>query len=521
MEELDPYLPWLDDAPPEELAGPLRKVWLVGLVVAGVQFVVLGIWSYHLWVRFDLTTDFATFSQAWNQIGTGNLNPNETTFAYGYPHYGYPFWQSHFELAMWPLSLLRAVGLSAFSLLEVQDLALAVTTAAALRFGLELLQRHWRTSVAAAPWVGAGLLVALVASPWMYWAGSFDFHFQPLALCFLILCARDIWSGRRRAWWWVVAVLLCGDVAASYLIGLGLAAACSGRAIRRRGLPLIPVGIGWIVLVVAVGSGKGSSLAGNYGYLAHVSPAAGVGGTLAVAWGVIVHPADVLHVLRIRMPGLLQYLVGSGGIGILAPLGAAMALVVLVPNALNYSPVFIGADAAFQNIVAVVFVLVGGISVLTWLIRRRNGVVLAGVVGGAALVQVIVSGVLWIPRIPPAFAVVDHTTAQSLSQVDAAIPPGSELVVSQGVIGRFGQYRHLYPFIDAFGDGQTVPVAASPVVFVFVPDVGLELATPDQTRRAEAQVGALPGVVRLPSGPGVTAFLWRPPKGTSVIHFAK
>jgi len=162
--------------------------------------------------------------QAWSLIGSGHLDPYQTTFAYNYPHYGFPFWQSHFEIVMWPLALLHLVWSSPFVLLIVQDLALAGTGLVALRFGLELLQAEWPVEVSGAPLIGIGLLVVLLANPWTYWTASFDFHFQPVGAIFVALCARDVWNGRRRAWWWAAAVLTCGDVAASYLIGLGIGA---------------------------------------------------------------------------------------------------------------------------------------------------------------------------------------------------------------------------------------------------------------------------------------------------------
>lgn len=69
----------------------LTLVWRVAAAVFGLQFVALLAWSWHLWTRFDLSSDMATFSQAWQQIGTGHLSPYETTFPWYYPHYGYPF----------------------------------------------------------------------------------------------------------------------------------------------------------------------------------------------------------------------------------------------------------------------------------------------------------------------------------------------------------------------------------------------------------------------------------------------
>ena len=101
-------------------------------------------WSGHLWSRFDETSDMGTFSQAWSQIATGHLNPYETTFPYNYPHYGYPFYQSHLELMMWPLAILYFVWPHAIDLLVVQDLAIAGAGLVGLRWALEMLDvgRH-------------------------------------------------------------------------------------------------------------------------------------------------------------------------------------------------------------------------------------------------------------------------------------------------------------------------------------------------------------------------------------------
>ena len=501
------------------LTGRLRLVWTIGCVAFGAQFAGLLVWSWHLWTRFDLTSDFGTFSQAWQQIGTGHLDPRETTFAYYYPHYGYPFWQSHFELLMWPLAALHVVSSSTFTLLVVQDLALAGIGLAGLRFGLELVERQWPRSLGPRTPAGLWLLVVLLASPWIYWAASFDWHFQPIAVLLVLLCARDVWSGRRRAWWWAAAVLLCGDVAASYLIGLGIGAVLSGRATRRRGLVLIGVGVAWVVFVVAVGSGKGSSLAGSYGYLAGVANATGVGATLSVVWGIAHHPSAVVDVLRSRRDEIVKFVASSGTIGLASALGLGMTLTVLVPNALNQQPVFIGATAAFQNLAAVVFVIVGGVTFATWLLRRgRWGPVAVWVVGVLSLVQVGIVAHQWIPRIPGVFLQVDAGTAAQLGRVEARIPVDAEVIASQGVIGRFGGHRFLYPYLNGFADGQTVPVNARTVVLVFVPHAGIEAATPAQTEAAIARMTAL-GARPVIATPEVTAFVWHPPVGTRTVHF--
>ncbi len=513
--------PEIDDPPPvvTRLTGRLRLIWAVGCIVFGIQFVGLVVWSWHLWTRYDLTSDFGTFSQAWQQIGSGHLDPRETTFAYFYPHYGYPFWQSHFELMMWPLALLHVVSSSTFTLLVIQDLALAGIGLAALRFGLELVERQWPRRLGPRTPAGLWLLVVLLASPWFYWAASFDWHFQPIAVLLVLLCARDIWSGRRRAWWWAAAVLLCGDVAASYLIGLGIAAVLSGRPTRKRGLVLIGIGAVWVVFVAAIGSGKGSNLALSYGYLANVSNATGLGAMFTVLWGIAHHPSTVVHVLRSRRDEVWKFVASSGTVGLFSALGIGMTLVVLIPNALNQQPVFIGATASFQNLAVVVFLIVGGVTVATWLLRwGRAGLIAVWVVGVLSLVQVGVVADQWIHQIPRTFLKVNAQTAAELGRVQARIPEGAEVIASQGVIGRFGDRQWLYPYLDVFADGQTLPINTSEVAFVFVPNEGLETATPAQTESAIARMHAL-GARRVVSTRNVTAYLWHPPKGTKTVRF--
>jgi len=510
-----------DGRPPDtRLTGRLRLVWSIGVVAFAAQAVGLLVWSDHLWSRYDLTSDFGTFSQAWQQIGTGHLDPRETTFAYNYPHYGYPFWQSHFELVMWPLGLLHLLWSSTFVLLIVQDLALAGIGMAGLRFGLELLERQWPTALPHRTVVGAGFLLVLLISPWVYWTASFDFHLQPIAILLVVLCARDLWNGRRRAWWFAAAVLACGDVAASYLVGLGIAAVLSGRPTRHHGLVLIGVGVAWVGFVVAIGSGKGSSLAGNYGYLAHVTSGTGLGATFAVVWGIAHHPTGVVDVLRSRRDEIVKFIASSGSIGLVSALGIGMSVVVLVPDALNQSPVFIGAAAAFQNLAAVVFLIVGGVTLLTWLARRgRWGPVVMWIVAGLALVQVAVVSVDWLSKIPGEFLQVNSVTAGQLHRAQARIPADAEVIASQGVIGRFGGHEYLYPYLNLFADGQTIPVHASTVAFVFVPRAGIESATPAQTEAAIEKVRTVLGAAEVVSTPNVTAFLWHPPPGTTTVHF--
>lgn len=508
-------------AQPEAAVPPpgLRLVWRIGVLAFGLQAVGLIVWSYHLWTRFDLTSDFATFYQTWHQIGTGHLDPTLTTFAYNYPHYGYPFWQSHFELLMWPLALLWAIVPSSFDLLVVQDLVLAGSGLVALGWALDLVRRDWPLSRRTGTWVGAGVLVVLLVNPWVYWTASYDFHFQPFATLFVLLAGRDIWAGRRRAAVWVVLALLCGDVAATYVLALGISALVASRATRRWGIGLIAASVVWLALIGLVGSGKGSSLPTSYGYLAHGTVRNGVLGLFAIGTGILLHPAAPLRVIHERLGDIAKYVASAGFVGIFSAIGLPMTVIVLGANGLNASAVFVGSIASFQSLVVVVFLAVGAAEVLCWIAGPpRVGLFLAGAVGVVVLGLAIGWSVHWTPK-ARTLSKVDAATASRLARVLRAVPDRAEVISSQGVFGRFGNHAWVYPFLDAFGNGQTVPIRGHPVVFVFT-DAGIELATPAQTAASESYVvHTLHARPLVEVGGGVTAYLWYPPEGVTSITF--
>jgi Predicted membrane protein (DUF2079) len=499
------------------LYGGFALVWRIGLALFALQLIGLLIYSVHVWRRFDLTSDFATFQQAWEQIATGHFSPYLSTFAYNYPSYGYPFWQSHFELLMWPLALLWYVCSSSLDLLVVQDLVLVGSGLAALRWGLELAERHWPERTRGAPWVGVGLLAVLLVNPWIYWAASYDFHFQPIACFFTLLAGRDIWAGRRRAWWWVAVVLLCGDVAATYIVALGIGALLAGRRTRRDGAVATAIGVAWLGVIGIVGSGKGSTLPASYGYLADGHVGNGLSGIIEIAKSLARHPTRVWRALHPRWPQIWKYIASTGTLGALSAVGLPMTLIVLGANGLNQSAVFIGADATFQSLAVVFATAVGAVMVATWLARRgRAGRLAAAVVGVAMVVQAVVVSAQWTSKAPDAFLLVSSATADQLGSVEHRIPSSAEVVVSQGVIGRFGGHEWVYPYLDAFQDGQTVPVQSKSVAFVFT-DAGLESASAAATAAAEALVGQHLHATLIASGSGVVAYLWHPPAGTTTV----
>jgi uncharacterized membrane protein len=520
----------------------LRWLIWVGVVASVVQAGVLIVYSAHLYSHFDLTLDFAVENQAWSRIAHGDLNPYMTINPHNYPHYGYPFWKDHLELITWPLALLGLVFPSSFTLLVVQDLALAGCTAVIVLFTRDVLvaapasdggvaggRGHVRPSWWAQRWdrgwvpaLGLGALAIALINPWVYWSASFDFHIEPLATLFALLVARDVWKGRvLRSLWWVVALLMCGNVAGTYLVGIGIFALLSihRRELRVPGIALTAGGILASVLVSAVGGAEGTLIGYNYAYLAHVTPGTPAG-TGAIIVGIISHPGTPLHMIWSRAHLLYLQLAAGGLVGVLSPLGVGMSVVVLLENALNGSLVFSSQTSAFQSLSVYAFVLVGSVMVLLWLGRRRwsGRRLIASVVAVAVLVQVVVLAALWIPRARTQFAVIDGATAATLTQLQPKVPDGAEVVVSQGVIGRFADRRLVFPFLDVDSGGQIVPVYGSGPVVVILTNAGLEFSTAAGTATAVNYLRSI-GAKEITSSNGVLAFVVHPKAGTTQLMF--
>ena len=501
----------------------MRTAWLIGVAVFGVQFVLLVLHSWYLWDHFDLTADFGQYSQAWQQIATGHLNPYDTTYPWYYPHYGYPFYQADLELIMWPLALLYWVWPHAIDLLIVQDVALAGAGLVVFRWALEHLQVH-APSRRFALALGSCVLAILILQPWTYWAASYDYHSEPLATLFTVLAGRDIWSGRRRAWIWVALVLLCGNVATSYVVGLGLFAIISGRQRWRIGLALISVGVAWIAFVGLVHSGKGAAL-GAYAYLAdRTSVNDTIGGIFTIVAGMAVHPNIAGHVVVTRWGQIYKFVGGAGTVGFFSSFGAVMSVIVLVPSALNSSPDFISDVGGSQNYMAVMACAVGVPMLATWLARQGHGrhhlprlglITLALALAVGAVAQTAVMSARWTPLSGQTFGRVSLTTATELASVSAQIPERAETIVSQGVVGRFAQRHNFYPLLL---DGQTVPLFGQTVYVVLLPTQGIESESASGANAGIAFMHRL-GAHQISGRDGVYAFAWRVPKGTRSVTF--
>jgi uncharacterized membrane protein len=495
----------------------MRRFWLASSGVLLVQLVALLAYSTHLYTRFDESVDFAHNIQAWFLIGHGNLSPTDTVRITATP-----FWRDHFDLILWPLSLLRFVWPQPVVLLWVQDLAIVAAELVTLMWVAAIIGERlgsYRNTV------GIVALVALVANPWWYEATSFDLHMPPLGLPFVVLAGYSLWGGRFRRGCVAAAIsLLFGAVVVELVVVVGIAALLS-RRVRESGGARYAAGITiggivWILAVNALGANQASNLAANYGYLAS-SPNVSV---FSILRGVVLHPSRATHVLSQRWRSVVFELWPTGLLGLLTPWGLLLFLGLLVPSALTRSSAYSTAtSAAFQNVPAMPFLFVGTVLVLTGIATRstegrasahrrtripdRLRARVAAVLGVAATVVVVIQGSLMIGRIPDDWLLVNSSEAVTLEKAMAAIPTSAEVIASYGVMGRFAERRSVLTLAAA---PQTFAVSSRDVFFLITPSVATEPLGADDSR---ADIGYLSEKLHartVVAGDGIWLLEWRP-----------
>lgn len=497
----------------------MRAFWLGAGFFFVLQLVALSVYSTFLYHRFDLTDDFATYTQAWWLIGHGHLNPTDTVQI---PNY--PFWQSHFEVAMWPIALVGRVWPHSIQLLWLQDAAIAATGWIAVTWVAAVCSTRvprYRSTV------GLAATVFLLVNPWWYLAASFDVHFETLGLPFVVWSAYALWRGRLRTALVVgLVAMLFGDVVTVAVLCVGIAGLLS-RTVRRDSGWRAPAGLSgaallWLLFIAAVGGNKGSGIVANYGYLVGAGPNAT---STYIVERLVVHPWHVLRVLVDRRAGIGRVVGSAGLVGIASPWGFVVAVGTLAPAALNANLIFLSPTIAFQTLAVIPFVFVGSVLVLVRIARGPRGDREASRTPGvrtaiACGLSVIVVAVALAQNLPLFGTIradwwkVDAPTAAVLRGTLSNVPADAEVIASQGVIGRFANRRYLYPMVAA---PQTFPVRAGTVVFVIAPAQGIESVPAGAAQQTIDELIHWPGVTVLARSNGATALLWKPPAGTGEV----
>ncbi len=493
----------------------MRRVRLAGWIVAAVWCAGLVAFAAAFYSRFHLAQDFGLYSQAWTQIGTGHFDPTNTI-------YGYPFYAGNLEVVMWPLALLHLVAPQPFTLLVVQDLCIAGSGLVSYLWIVDVLERssvrRWVVVAAASV-----VLLVVVADPVAYQTAGFDFHLEPIATLFLLLAGRDLWRGRTtRAWLFAGGVLLCGAFAAIALVGLGISAVLAGSRTRRHGFLLVGAAVGWSVVVSLLHADQGDLT--GYAYVTAGGALGGVGsgGALAVASGVLQHPARVVHHLSGRLGDVWALVRPAGVVGLASAWGFGVPVLVMLTDALHQHHAYI--QQSFQNFAVFPFLLVGTVMVLLWLtahVGRRpatgTGRMLAvggAAVGAVALGLAVAYGAAQTPH--DAHWLLDQRVgpaqASALDTALARTPPHDEVIGTRAVLGRFCERASCYEFVPYVA----LHVDTRDTVFVFAADAQSGI----DPRTAQTSIDYLRRVWRarvLVHAHGVTALVVRKPPNVHLM----
>jgi hypothetical protein len=486
-------------------AGSLSILTGLAFVVLAAQLAVLLVRSLHQYRAFNLSVDFGLFFQAWHQIGHGHLSPYLSD-------YELPFWRSHFELIMWPLAPLYWLNRSdGRTLLFLQDLAIVASEAIGFAW-VVLAARRARLSRAAAWAVGVVVVALLIADPLVYRAAQQDFHFEAFATCFALAAGLDLWRGHdRRAWLWVVLTLACGDVAGTYIAGLGLAFAIGLPDRRRQGLALTLVGVGWVVFLAALGANKGSGTA-SYAYLAGVATLPQGGrGVVDIVKGVVAHPSRPVHQISKGLSAIRHNLAPGGYLGIVGPFTFGVVILVLLENGLNGRSEFLRSE--FQNVPVFLFTTVG---TMLLVISIAQSVPRLRLVATLLLAASVTSALIfdWHHRHVSNPYRVPASIASQLQAVRIQIPDSAEVVSTYGVVGRFSGRRWVYAI--AFPK-QPIPIRAKSVFFVIAPTAGNQPVPAATLNAMWAMITALPSIKTIATGPDVLAAQWTPSANTTLV----
>ncbi len=487
------------------------------LIIAQLIF-LLGFSTFE-YKHFELTWDFSIYNQAYFLISHGHLNPFDTILKYH-------FWQNHGEFIMWPLALLRFILPSTSTLLYVQDLAVFAGQVAAFAWICERVRKRDLNSFIK-PYMfvilGATLLVF---NPWPLWSIAFDFHMETLAPSLVIMAAWDFDRDKNRAWLWVALIILCGDVPATYLAGLAISVFLAKKGWRRgnrkpllTAILLFGAGAGWLMFMSASGGDRGSGLVGGYSYLAFAGATPTQMSTTKLIAGLIKNPTGIASVLIQRRSNVYANIAPGGIIGFFTPWGFGVPLVGLLENNLHEYGLF--GVPGFQSMCIYGLVAIGTVDAVYFISRRSifEKIKRLIYVPKALLIIIIANVLLWaIIWYPAAFTHwlrVPTPTANVLTRFANEVPVSDDLIISQGVAGRFSSRAHEYLLM---GPGYYA-VDTSPTYFIFTPYAGAEVFSVAGQLAMIKQVSLLPNCKLIDHGSGAWLFKWYPPKGTTKIYF--
>ncbi len=458
---------------------------LLVIVLLG-QLTYLIVYSVGIFNHDSLSWDSSLYIQPWWLISKGNLWPYSTTI-------NAPFFGNHGELIMWLLGLFGLIFRSPLFLLELQDVALIATEAFTLLWIYEIIFDHQnlseatennRTNIRNKNILFFIAVVILLVNPWNYWALGADFHIEPLATLFLVMSGRYLYRNDKKYIVTVGLTLLCGQVAAIWLVGLAISVVFAGDR-RIRGLKLLLTGFIWYLILGFFGADQSNTLSEGYGYLS--SSGANVS-TFSVLIGAFEHLNRLISKIAQRWKDIWAYVSAPGLIGIISPWGLGVTLVILFVNMTNNYRHGVFSFPGFQGMPIGFFMVVGFVDTVVKLINGRSYKILAkfktktvGIVSVLTVFALLLTSigwaVIWIPQVQNNWEKVSSASSATLNSVLAEVPSNDEVIASQGIVGRFATRKYVYP-LRSLG---CVPLKTAVVWFVVSQNQGIETLTSSQT----------------------------------------
>ena len=445
---------------------PGKRVFTaVGVCAIAVQAIVLTWISSSQFRTFALTVDFSIYQHAFVEIARGNLNPDAT-------YVGGVFFQNHGEAILWPIAILFRALDPAATLLALQNLA---------ALGVSLLTMAWlRSIVDGSPegWdaqntiISSASIAIAALDPWIVWSNAQDFHFEAFASFFLLSALFAFDRGKLvLGWLAVLACMLCGDVSTTYVVGLAIFLLFFRGARRYSGLGIIAVAVLWLGYLRSLEVKRGAALPALYGHLVPSDPHS-TDSALNLAFAVLTHPIQVLHALSAQALNIYANISPGGLIGIFSPWALAIGGIPLLENNLIHGQLF--SQPSFQSFPIYAGLGIGTFAVLVWARRRLPPWVAAGLALVLVLNSAAWSSVI-VPNVKPRWLGVGPAAAHVLGDAYYGTSHSTQVVSSQGILGRFGAFAVSGFFIPGLVQRSGMVLRSEPVTMLITPYDGINV----------------------------------------------
>jgi len=275
----------------------------------------------------------------------------------------------------------------------------------------------------------------------------------------------------------------------------------------------LAIGVVWTAAVHGLGFANGSNLAG-YSALVNTTPKTGPVTMFDLLRALTIHPTRIYWAVKAKSGLVYENAIPTGFLGLLNPWTFGVTLMVLLSTALISQPIFL--QSGFQCIPAYAIGLAGTVLTVVAILSHANPLshrrirrAAAAAIGALVVAQVIGLAAVMLPRTSSNWVRISATQADVLGTVLAATPPNAQVIISDGVMGRFSGRESVEP-IPWWG-GSAYPVRSRVVIFVVVPSAGIESLPPTDEVSAMHYVRDVLHARPIAAEHGVYGFRWQAP----------